>query len=131
MTANEEKPKSRLSKIVTVIKWCSRWGATAGGVYFIIYFVIHMPRRIQFVQIIAIIFCILCCFILIIYSHTKRIRIIRIIPRVFIPIFIIGMSLVIFVYITITYYPTIGSRIASGLTKEKILSLNLGMDKKM
>ena len=124
MTANEEKPKSRLSKIYTVIKWCVKWAATAGGLLCIIY-IFNDLQSIAIIYVLGILF----IFSLIFAPRSEQIRVIRFFPKIFIPIFTLCISICAFIFTTILYFPLIGSKTASGLTKEKILSLKLDMKK--
>ena len=80
MTANEEKPKSRLSKIYTVIKWCVKWAATAGGLFCIIY-IFNDLQAIAIIYVLGILF----IFSLIFAPRSEQIRVIRFFPKIFIP----------------------------------------------
>ena len=68
-------------------------------------------------------------FILILYFFIGKIKIVKIIRKLFVSIFILYGLFLAFIYITFNYYPIIGSRVAPYITKEKILLLKVGMDK--
>lgn len=118
MTANEEKPKSRLSKIFTAVK---RLAIICGSII-----VIHCSMHSQLFRIIIGVFGV---FILTLYFFLGKIKIISLIKRLLISVFILYNLFLLFIFISMNYYAKIGSRIAPNLTKEKILSLKLGMDK--
>lgn len=124
MAINEEKPKSRRSRIFKVIKWCAKWAATAGGLLCIIY-IFNDLQSIAIIYVLGILFIIS----LIFAPRSEQIRVIRFFPKIFIPIFVLCISICAFIFTTILYFPLIGSKTASGLTKEKILSLKLDMKK--
>lgn len=124
MAIHEEKPKSRRSRIFKVIKWCAKWAATAGGLLCIIY-IFNDLQSIAIIYVLGILFIIS----LIFAPRSEQIRVIRFFPKIFIPIFVLCISICAFIFTTILYFPLIGSKTASGLTKEKILSLKLDMKK--
>lgn len=124
MAIHEGKPKSRRSRIFKVIKWCAKWAATAGGLLCIIY-IFNDLQSIAIIYVLGILF----IFSLIFAPRSEQIRIIRFFPKIFIPIFILCISICAFIFTTILYFPLIGSKTASGLTKEEILSLKLDMKK--
>ena len=124
MATSDEKFKSRLPKIFKMTKWCAKWAATVGGLLCTIY----IFNELQVVAIISV-FGIFFIFSLIFAPRSEQIKVLRFFPKIFIPIFIICISLCTFIFATILYFPLIGSKTASGLTKEKILSLKLDMER--
>ena len=128
MAANDEKPKSRLLSIFRVIKWCTKWGATAGGIFSLIYilnnFVFIEYSVINPLFVLGIIF----TFFVMLAPRSWQIKFIKIFQNIFIIIFILCISLYIFIFAIIIYFPDMGSSVAKNITKEKILSLKIGMD---
>ena len=99
-------------------------GCDSRGLLCIIY-IFNDLQSVAIVYVLGILF----IFSLIFAPRSEQIRVIRFFPKIFIPIFILCISICAFIFTTILYFPLIGSKTASGLTKEKILSLKLDMKK--
>ena len=133
MTINEEKIKDSLSQITTAVKrfaiitavkrFAIICGSLITGIYLLI---IHYSiYSLLFWLITGAIF----LFVLIASPFLAKGKVLKLIKKLFISIITIMNMLIIFTIISYIYYPKIGIWIAPGLTKEKILSLKLGMDK--
>ncbi len=99
--------------------------ATIGGLTALLYFI--EPFHGTMIVVLAILLIFIVQFALTISKKIKEPF--EFISTMFSFIIIIALTPILFFVITLLYYPTIGERISSGITKEKILALNLGMNK--
>lgn len=124
LTNNKEMYHNWLSKILVLTRWCAVIGIEVFIVYIAMY-LLGFPFVVEiFVVFSAWLFIVLILFLFI--SHeSERIKSIKIVAK----LLILCLIFFIYLFITMRYYPLLGSDFAKGITKEKILSLKHGIGK--